>query len=167
MSARAAVHAMFQLDEAATAELDKRLDALVVEALLKAGVQYVDCPVCGAAQPVGGECGMCAFTARMAAELAVRGMVAAPEVAATPDFFQRGHTYHRDEDGTRTDPFVWVFEVRSVETHPDGTRYAFGFLTSKGSDTAPVPHPEWEGSWPEGWASAGWTDVTEAGGSRG
>ena len=74
--ARAAIHAMFQLDEAGTAELDRRLDALVVEALVKAGVQYVDCPVCGAAQPVGGECGTCAFEARMAAELAARGMTA-------------------------------------------------------------------------------------------
>lgn len=74
--ARARIHAMFPLDEAATAELDLRLDALIVEALIKAGVQYVDCPVCGAARPVGGECGTCAFKARMAAELAARGMTA-------------------------------------------------------------------------------------------
>lgn len=50
------------------------VDALIVEALLKAGVQYVDCQVCGAAQPVGGECGNCAFKARIAAELAARGL---------------------------------------------------------------------------------------------
>lgn len=74
MSARARVHAMFPLDEAATTELDQRLDALIVEALVKAGVQYVDCPACGAAQPVAGECGTCAFKARMAAELAARGL---------------------------------------------------------------------------------------------
>ena len=74
--ARAAIHAMFQLDEIAEHELDTRLDALIVEALIKAGVQYVDCPVCGAAQPVGGECGTCTFKARMAAELAARGLTA-------------------------------------------------------------------------------------------
>lgn len=74
MSARAAIHAMFQLDEAGTAELDRRLDAVVTEALIKAGVQYVDCQACGAAQPVGGECGNCAYKAWVAAELAARGM---------------------------------------------------------------------------------------------
>ena len=72
--ARAAVHAMFQLDEIAEHELDTRLDALIVEALIKAGVQYVDCPVCGAAQGVGRPCDTCAFKARMAAELAARGL---------------------------------------------------------------------------------------------
>lgn len=74
MSARARIHAMFPLDEAATAELDTRLDALIVEALLAAGVQYVDCPVCGAAQPVVGKCGNCAFKAWVAAEQAARGL---------------------------------------------------------------------------------------------
>ena len=82
MSARARIHAMLPvLDSPAEAdarktELDKRLDALIVAALLAAGVQYVDCPVCGAAQPVAGECGTCAFNARMAAELAARGLTA-------------------------------------------------------------------------------------------
>lgn len=52
------------------------VDALIVEALLKAGVQYVDCPVCGAAQAVGRPCGMCEFKARIAAELAARGLTA-------------------------------------------------------------------------------------------
>lgn len=78
---RARIHAMFQLDEASTAELDHRLDALITEALLAAGVQYVDCPVCGAAQPVAGECGNCAFKAWVAAELAARGLTA-PEADA-------------------------------------------------------------------------------------
>jgi predicted hydrocarbon binding protein len=74
MSARASIHAMFQLDEIASAELDRRLNALIVEALLKAGVEYVDCPVCGAAQAVGKPCDMCAFKASIAAELAARGL---------------------------------------------------------------------------------------------
>lgn len=80
-AARAAIHAMFQLDEIAEHELDRRLDALIVEALIKAGVQYVDCPVCGAAQAVGRPCDTCAFKARMAAELAARGLTA-PEAGA-------------------------------------------------------------------------------------
>jgi hypothetical protein len=83
--ARARIHAMFPLDEAATAELDQRLDNLIVEALIKAGVQYVDCPACGAAHRPGGECGTCAFKARMAAELAARGMAAPVEEKATAE----------------------------------------------------------------------------------
>lgn len=83
--ARARIHAMFPLDEAATAELDLRLDALVVEALVKAGVQHVDCPACGAARPVAGECGNCAFKAWVAAEQAARGMVAPPAEKATAE----------------------------------------------------------------------------------
>ncbi|HEY9353726.1 MAG TPA: hypothetical protein VIP28_10760 [Nocardioides sp.] len=68
MSARARIHAMFTLDEAAEAELNARLDAYRVEVLTEAGVRYEDCRVCRAAQPVGGPCGNCAFKARMAAE---------------------------------------------------------------------------------------------------
>lgn len=76
-AARDSIRALFgTLDEASTAELDRRLDALIVEALVKAGVQYVDCPACGAAQGVGRPCDTCAFKARMAAELAARGLTA-------------------------------------------------------------------------------------------
>lgn len=49
-------------------EVEAALDAYRVEILTTAGVQYEDCPVCRAAQPVGGPCGNCAFKARMAAE---------------------------------------------------------------------------------------------------
>ena len=155
MSARAAIHAMFPLDEASTAELDTRLNALIVEALIKAGVQYIDCPVCGAAQPVGGECGTCAFKVRMAAELAARGMVAAPEVAPSPDFFQRGRTYLYTRLG-------WKFRCDAVTSHPDtGLRVAVGYSR--------FGHGKWQtGDLTEGiWAEGGWTDVTEAGGRRG
>jgi hypothetical protein len=100
--ARARIHAMFPLDEAATTELDQRLDALVVEALVKAGVQYVDCPACGAAQPVGGECGNCAFKARMAAELAERGLATAEAASATPtDINRRARLLHEMALGAR------------------------------------------------------------------
>ena len=58
------------------ANMIRLVDAVVTEALIKAGFQYVDCPVCGAAQPVTGECGNCAFKARIAAELAARGLTA-------------------------------------------------------------------------------------------
>jgi hypothetical protein len=85
VNARASIHAMFTLDAAAEAELDRRLDALIVEALIKAGVQYVDCQVCGAAQAVGNPCGMCEFKARIAAELAARGMTGWTDVAEAGD----------------------------------------------------------------------------------
>ena len=52
------------------------VDAVITEALVKAGVEYVDCPVCGAGQAVGRPCDTCAFKARMAAELAARGLTA-------------------------------------------------------------------------------------------
>lgn len=58
-------------DEAAMIAL---VDAVVTEALIAAGVQYVDCPVCGAGRPVVGDCPTCTFKARMAAELAARGL---------------------------------------------------------------------------------------------
>lgn len=83
--ARASIHAMLPvLDSPAEAEarereLDAKLDALVAEALLAAGVQYIDCQACGAARPVDGECGTCTYKAWVAAELAARGMAAAPE----------------------------------------------------------------------------------------
>ena len=148
--ARARIHAMFPLDEASTAELDRRLDALVVEALIKAGVQYVDCQVCGAAQPVGGECGTCAFKARMAAELAARGLTAPAEAAP---FFQVGHTYTREHHGEPIE-----FRVTAIDASPDGEqRLARGWRTDEYSDWSPTDSDDF----------TGWTDVTEAGGSRG
>jgi hypothetical protein len=149
--ARASIHAMFPLDEAATAELDLRLDALIVEALIKAGVQYVDCPVCGAAQPVGGGCGTCAFKARMAAELAARGM-AVP--ASTAEFFQPGHTYAHEHHASTI-----RFLVRYIDDSPEGIPYrvAFGWKTEDGDVCAsPFDSDDF----------TGWTDVTQ-GGSRG
>ena len=150
--ARAAIHAMFQLDEIAEHELDTRLDALIVEALIKAGVQYVDCPACGAAQAVGRPCDTCAFKARMAAELAARGMVAAPAETAAPDFFQPGRTYAHGD---------YRFICEYLVTHPtSGRRSAWGWFGKNG-----------------GWRHHSfserqfqvreWTDVTEAGDRRG
>ena len=66
-------------------ELKQKLDAYRVEVLIKAGVQYEDCTVCGAAHSVGKPCGTCEFNARMAAEAGVK---ATPEAApATEDTF--------------------------------------------------------------------------------
>jgi hypothetical protein len=148
--ARAAIHAMFPLDEAATAELDLRLDALVVEALLAAGVQYVDCQVCGAAQSVGDPCGNCAFKARMAAELAARGLTAPADAAP---FFQVGHTYTREHHGRTIE-----FRVDYISTPPGSSwRVARGWRLSEDGDWEPTDSDDMDG----------WTDVTEAGGSRG
>lgn len=142
--ARARIHAMFPLDEAATAELDTRLDALIVEALLAAGVQYVDCPVCGAAQPVGGECGTCAFKARMAAELAARGLTAP---ADTAPFFQVGHTYTREHHGRTI-----AFRVDYIGTPPDSSyRVAKGWRLNEDGDWEPTDSDDF----------TGWTDATD------
>lgn len=121
--ARASIHAMFPLDEAATAELDRRLDALVVEALVAAGVQYLDCQVCGAARPVVGDCPTCAFKARMAAELAARGMAnpaATAPPTATPDtlanwLYRRFDTSAAPwEDLDLVDREYWEREAKAV-----------------------------------------------------
>ena len=142
--ARASVHAMFTLDEVTETELDQRLDVLVVEALIKAGVQYVDCPVCGAAQGVGDPCAMCAYKARMAAELAARGMAAPAEAA--PEFFQPGHTYAREHHG-RTIEFL----VRSIDTAPGSSyRVARGWRLNEDGDWEPTDSDD----------LTGWTDTT-------
>jgi hypothetical protein len=126
------------------------VDALIVEALLKAGVQYVDCPVCGAAQAVGRPCDTCAFKARMAAELAARGLTAP---ADTAPFFQVGHTYTRDHHGRTIE-----FRVTAIDTSPDGEqRLARGWRTDEYSGWSPTDSDD----------ITGWTDVTAAGGSRG
>lgn len=158
-TARARIHAMFTLDETAEAELDTRLDTHRVENRREAADWLATYPFPPAR--TDWERGRNEGVAWSA------GILRDPDprrpdgdASGAPDFFQRGRTYARDEGGTRTDPFVWVFEVRCIETHPDGTRYAFGFLTSKGGGNSLVPHSEWEGSWPDGWTSSGWTDVT-------
>ena len=130
---------------------EQLVDAYRVEVLLGAGVQYVDCPVCGAAQAVGGECSTCAFNARMAAELAERGMAAPAEAA--PEFFQAGHTYTREHHGQPIE-----FRVTAIDTSPDGEqRLARGWRTDEYSDWSPTDSDD----------ITGWTDVTEAGDRRG
>ncbi|GAA3851833.1 hypothetical protein GCM10023084_02560 [Streptomyces lacrimifluminis] len=73
---------------------------------------------------------------------------------ATPDFFQRGHTYKREHHGDTI-----TFKVTAISTSPDGRyRVAHGWRT-------------W--AWDTGWEPTdsddltGWTDVTEAGEPRG
>jgi hypothetical protein len=122
------------------------VDALIVEALLKAGVQYVDCPVCGAAQAVGRPCDTCAFKARMAAELAARGLTAPAEAAP---FFQVGHTYTRDHHGRTI-----AFRVDYIGTPPDSSYcVAKGWRLNEDGDWEPFDSDDF----------TGWTDVTEAG----
>lgn len=124
------------------ASMIRLVDAVVTEALLKAGVQYVDCQVCGAAQPVAGECGNCAFKARMAAELAARGLTA-------PEFFQAGHTYTREHHGRTI-----AFRVDYIGTPPDSSyRVAKGWRLNEDGDWEPTDSDDF----------TGWTDVTEAG----
>lgn len=78
------------------------------------------------------------------------------DASGAPDFFQRGRTYTRGEGSLDGKSFQWVFEVRSVDAAPDGTRYAFGFLTSNAPNPW-VPHSEWESNW----LADEWTDITD------
>lgn len=61
-------------EEARLHDPDTVAERIRVDALKAAGVEYVDCPACGACRPVGGDCGTCAFQARIAAELEARGL---------------------------------------------------------------------------------------------
>lgn len=114
--ARAAIHAMFQLDEAGTAELDRRLDAYRVENFIEAAAFVGNDDTCGC-----GGCDTCYGRHLATGLLAMAGeKVTAPAATATPDFFQAGHAYtHRD--GTD-------FKCVAVTTHPQtGERLAMGW----------------------------------------
>lgn len=160
MSARARIHAMFQLGEVATYELDKRLDAHRAEVLAE-GAEAIDVKQDEYEAEERERFGhldhetvlqreavrdMAALLRQMADE----GSVTAPAATATPDFFQRGHTYTREHHGDTI-----RFLVEYVSTSPDGRyRCAHGWRTR---------------SWDPGWEPTdsddltGWTDVTEAG----
>lgn len=143
-SARARIHAMFNLDETAETELNARLDAYRVEVLIQAGVEYEDCPVCGAAQAVGRPCNTCAFKARIAAETGARVTVPAP--AAEPDFFEPGHTYAHQ---------AWHFRCDALTTDPNTSeKTASGWLRIGASRWKAYSYSEAE------WGDD-WTDVTE------
>ncbi|MDX2696035.1 hypothetical protein [Streptomyces ipomoeae] len=107
----------------------KLLEAYRVAVLTKAGVEYEDCPVCGAAQAVGRPCNTCAFRARIAAEAGEKATTVA--ATATP-FFQPGRTYTRTTHrGARrrftcehltTDPQTEQREAWGWLHRTDGTR---------------------------------------------
>jgi hypothetical protein len=94
MNARERLELMVRTDRGSMtvwspAEVRNALDAYRVEVLTKAGVEYEDCSVCGAAQAVGRPCNTCAFRARIAAETGEKATASA--ATATPDFFQVDH----------------------------------------------------------------------------
>lgn len=151
MSARAAIHAMFPLDEAATTELDARLDAHHTEALTE-GARLIEDAACDADwnKPAGYCTGL-----RAGAELLLAKSVekaGAPEATATPEFFQPGRTYAHD---------AYRFSCEYLVTHPtSGRRSAWGWFGKNGG----WRHHSFS---ERQFQAREWTDVTEAGESRG
>lgn len=163
--ARARIHAMFPLDEAATTELDARLDAHRAEVLAE-GAEAIDVKQDEYEAEERKRFGhldhetvrqreavrdMAALLRQMADE----GKAATPAAPAR-DFFQPGHVY-RVADGIHR-PNPWIFDVRHIDAESSGRLVAFGLL-SKGAG-AGVGHVEYAESW-----SRGWTDITPAGGA--
>jgi hypothetical protein len=140
MSARARVHAMFRLDEAATAELDLRLDALVAAALHQAADE-----IDRAQQRLVVKKTVVNILRRRANQT---GEKATAETAtAAPDFFRAGRTYEYA-------PLHLVFRCDAVSTHPvTGEPSAVGWVRYHGSswtsgDYSPAEYAD------------GWLDVT-------
>lgn len=155
MSARARIHAMFPLDEAATAELDLRLDAHRTEVLAEVTAWLVKKAREFHASSRKQEREQGDTCAVLASQIA-RGAVRANNLRMLPiaGFFEVDHTYEREHHG-RTITFL----VRCIDTAPDADYpTAFGWRSDPEYRTAmPSDSDDFHG----------WTDVTEAGGSRG
>lgn len=133
MSARAAIHAMFPLDETAEQELNARLDALVDETLTGDGQDYpgeLDM-LRGLIATVSAvaEHGDLPDVRRLLAEYAADDKAARAELT-NPDFFKPGHTYCKGQDGYKAPEQTWTFHCVAVSEHPrEGAgRRAFGFM---------------------------------------
>jgi hypothetical protein len=150
--ARAAIHAMFPLDEVATAELDLRLDALDAESL-RGFIHHLEYSAGDSAAEKLLEDAP-ALAALLAGEKAT-----APAATAALDFYQVGHTY-TEPDGI-TD---WKFRVDSITTHPeDGERTAIGWRRFRGEwDVYAYGEDDFEIH-----QHVGYIDTTEAGDRRG
>lgn len=146
-TARARIHAMFPLDEAAEAELDTRLDAHRAEVLgevtawlVKKAREY---------RAEGGKQGQVqADTAATLASKIARGAVRPNNLRMLPDagFFEADHTYTREHHGQPI-----TFKVSAISTSPDGQRtVAHGWRTD--------PYSGWEPT--DSDDVCGWTDVT-------
>ena len=138
MSARARIHAMFPLDETATAELDQRLDAHRVEVLDE---------------------GITALRKWTGMDLAIGVLLSVRDDRDTADeaadFFRPGHTYTENEPFTAPE-IRPHFHCVAVAIHPTtGNRRAFGFeqrTTNAPWASASLRDEEW---------ADGWVDVTE------
>lgn len=139
MSARDDIAAHFTSDTLA----NQLLDAYRAEVLAKAGVEYEDCSVCGAAFSLGKSCGTCDFRARMAAEAGEKAI--APAATATP-FFQPGHTYAHGD---------YRFRCEYLVTHPThGDLAAWGWFGKDGAGWRHASFSERQ------YAVRAWTDTT-------
>lgn len=151
MSARAAIHAMFQLDEAGTAELDKRLDAHAIQVEARTLREAADLTEQRTGSPADQRL-LLDFATQLRREANAREKATAPAATTAPDFFQAGHRYALD---------VWRFHCGTVTAHPEtGEQSALGWLQI--SDGSLTTYAYSVDAWGEGW-----TDVTEAGGNRG
>lgn len=128
------------------------LEAYRVAVLSKAGVEYEDCTVCGAARGVGKPCNTCAFKAHIAAEA---GEKATPAGAtATPAFFQPGRTYVFRHDGYTAPELIVRFRAEHVTRHPDR-----GHLRAIGWSRTGEPGAKWHGDFQDEGEFDGWSEV--------
>lgn len=158
MNARAAIHAMFPLDEAATTELDQRLNDFGAD-IIRKGVNAASI-IHHACRRSPASCTGCQVRADIldawsAIADVVEEKATAEEATVTP-FFQRGHTYAREHHGRTIE-----FHVRFVDTAPDcDFPTAFGFRKDPEIDVMlPMDADDFHG--------CGWTDITDGGETRG
>jgi hypothetical protein len=123
VNARARIHAMFPLGEAATAELDLRLNAFGAD-IVRKGVNAASI-IHHACRRSPASCTGCQVRADIldvwsSVADVVEEKATAEAAPATPDFFQSGHGYtHRDGSD---------FKCVAVTTHPQtGERLAMGW----------------------------------------
>ncbi len=154
-AARDSFRALFgALDEASTAELDRRLDAHAAE------VRRVDADrLHDERKQYRGRDRFCAGIEHAARLLKQWAEKTTTPAEAAPDFFQVGHTYTEPDGATD-----WKFRVDHTTTHPeDGERTAIGWRHFRGEwEVYAYGEDDWEIH-----QSVGYIDATEAGDSRG
>ena len=156
MSARARVHAMFNLDEHAEQELNTRLDDVRTEALAEADLLPKSDVVTWLTKKAREETPVWLLASKVA-----RGAVRPDNLRMLPaDFFEPGHTYTEDAP-FRAPEDRPNFQCVAVAIHPaTGNRRAFGFEQSgAGRPWSSCSMRD------EAWAD-GWTNVTDTTGDN-
>lgn len=151
MNARARIHAMFPLDEAAEAELDKRLDEHRTDVLAEVTAWLVKKAREFHARSRKREREQGDTCVILASKIA-RGAVRPDNVRMLPDagFFEPGRTYSTGSQ---------AFRCIAIDRHP-----ATGEIRAVGWYGPAIDGwPSVEALDPDDWAQMGWTDVTEGG----